>query len=71
MKTKIENDFTIRPRINRVEDLKKIAEQIQASPTALVNFFTDVGLEVFERSLPIIKEEIKITIFKKLGPKKP
>ena len=55
-------DETLRPRINSVDEIKKLAEDLRSSPTAVVNFLVDTGLEVLTRS----KEEIKQEMIKKL-----
>lgn len=60
------DDVVLRPRVNRVEDLNKLADEIKSTPTAIVNFLVDVGLECFERSIPKLKDEIKKTVNKKL-----
>ena len=36
----------LRPRVNRLEDLNKLAEELKSTPTAIVNFCVDVGIEV-------------------------
>lgn len=56
----------LRPRINRIDDLNKIADELKSTPTAIVNFLVDVGLECFERSLPKLKDQLKIEVNKKL-----
>lgn len=40
----------LRPRVNRLEDLNKLAEELKSTPTAIVNFCVDVGIEVLSRS---------------------
>ncbi len=61
------SDQVLRPRINRADDLKKLADEIKSTPTAIVNFLIDVGLECFERTLPKLKDEIKKTAEKKIS----
>jgi hypothetical protein len=60
------DDTVLRPRINRVEDLNKLADELKSTPTAIVNFLVDVGLECFERSIPRLKDEVKKQVNKKL-----
>lgn len=62
----IPDDRVLRPRVNRIDDLNKLADEIKSTPTAIVNFLVDVGLECFERTLPKLKEEIKKDVSKKL-----
>lgn len=64
--TAIPDERVIRPRVNRIDDINKLADQLKSSPTSIVNFFVDVGLECFERTLPMLKDEIKKTLDKKL-----
>ena len=52
-------DQVLRPRINRVEDLNKLADEIKSTPTAIVNFLVDVGLEVLERGKDGMKKELE------------
>ena len=52
----------IRPRITSSDRVKKLAEELRSSPTSIVNFFVDAGIEVLERS----KGEIKQELIKKL-----
>jgi hypothetical protein len=59
-------DQVLRPRVNRVDDINKLANEIKSTPTAIVNFLVDVGLECFERSIPKLKDEIKKNVDKKL-----
>ena len=40
----------LRPRVNRLEDLTKLADELKSTPTAIVNFCVDVGIEVLSRS---------------------
>ena len=53
---------TVRPRITQSEKLKKLAEEMRSSPTSIVNFLVDTGIEVLNRS----KDEIKREYGKKL-----
>ena len=57
--TAIPEERVLRPRVNRIDDLNKLADEIKSTPTAIVNFLIDVGLECFERSIPKLKDEIK------------
>ena len=59
-------DQVLRPRVNRAEDLIKLADEIKSSPTAIVNFLVDVGLEVLERGKNEMKKELKNQLTKKL-----
>jgi len=59
-------DQVIRPRINRVEDLQKLADEIKSTPTAIVNFLVDVGLEILERGKDGMKKELEIKLKKLL-----
>ena len=52
-------DAVIRPRVNRVEDLNRLADEIKSSPTAIVNFLVDVGLEILERGKDGMKKELE------------
>jgi len=65
-KSPIPDDRVLRPRVNRIDDLNKLADEIKSTPTAIVNFFIDVGLECFERSLPKLKDAIKKNVDKKI-----
>lgn len=67
LKNSIPEDRVLRPRVNRIDDLNKLADEIKSTPTAIVNFLVDVGLECFERSLPKLKEEIKKNVSKKIS----
>lgn len=40
----------LRPRIQNIEELIKLAEELKSTPTAIVNFCVDVGIEVLTRS---------------------
>lgn len=66
-KNSIPDDRVLRPRVNRIDDLNKLADDLKSTPTAIVNFLVDVGLECFERSIPILKDEIKKNVSKKLS----
>jgi len=59
-------DDVIRPRVNRVEDLNRLADEIKSSPTAIVNFLVDVGLEVLERGKDGMKKELQKKLTKLL-----
>ena len=50
---------SFRPRIDRLADLNKLADEIRSSPTAIVNLLVDVGLEVMERSKELIKKDVE------------
>lgn len=65
-KNSIPDDVVLRPRVNRVDDLNKLADELKSTPTAIVNFLVDVGLECFERSIPKLKDEVKKQVSKKL-----
>ena len=67
LKNPIPDDRVLRPRVNRIDDLNKLADEIKSTPTAIVNFLVDVGLECFERSLPKLKEEIKKNVSKRIS----
>ena len=62
----INQERVIRPRIKRIDDLNRVADQIKSSPNQIVNFFVDVGLDCFEDQLPKLTEQIKKSINKKL-----
>ena len=53
------DDNVLRPRINRVDDLNRLADEIKSSPTAIVNFLVDVGLEILERGKDGMKKELE------------
>ena len=59
-------DYEYRPRVNRIEDIMKIAEEIKSTPNGIVNFLVDVGLECFERAIPRLKEDLKKEVSKKI-----
>lgn len=59
-------DYEYRPRVNRIEDLMKLAEEIKSTPNGVVNFLVDIGLECFERAIPKLKEEVKKEVSKKI-----
>jgi len=40
----------LRPRIQNINELIKLAEELKSTPTAIVNFCVDVGIEVLTRS---------------------
>ena len=63
----IPDDRVLRPRVNRIDDLNKLADEIKSTPTAIVNFLVDVGLECFERSIPKLKDEIRKKVSKKIN----
>ena len=65
-KNPIPEDRVLRPRVNRIDDINRLADEIKSTPTAIVNFLVDVGLECFERAIPKLKDEIKKTATKKL-----
>jgi hypothetical protein len=65
-KNSIPEEVVLRPRVNRVDDLNKLADELKSTPTAIVNFLVDVGLECFERSIPRLKDEVKKRVSKKL-----
>jgi hypothetical protein len=60
------NDAILRPRINRVEDLNRLADEIKSTPTAIVNFLVDVGLEIMERGKDGMKKELEKKLTKLL-----
>jgi hypothetical protein len=60
------NDVVLRPRINRVEDLNRLADEIKSTPTAIVNFLVDVGLEIMERGKDEMKKELQKKLMKLL-----
>lgn len=62
-----EVDRVLRPRVNRIDDLNKLSNELKSTPTAIVNFFVDVGLEVLERTMPILKNEIEKEVKKKVN----
>jgi hypothetical protein len=66
-KNPIPEDRVLRPRVNRIDDINRLADEIKSTPTAIVNFLIDVGLECFERTLPKLKDEIKKTAEKKIS----
>lgn len=47
----------LRPRINNVEQVKQLATRFKTSPTSVVNFLVNVGVEVMNRGLDEIKKE--------------
>ena len=59
-------DQVLRPRVNRAEDLNKLADEIKSTPTAIVNFLIDVGLEVLERGKDGMKKELEKKLIKLL-----
>lgn len=65
-KNPIPDDRVLRPRVNRIDDLNKLADEIKSTPTAIVNFLVDVGLECFERAIPKLKDEVRKAATKKL-----
>jgi hypothetical protein len=66
LKNSIPDERVLRPRVNRIDDLNKLADEIKSTPTAIVNFLVDVGLECFEKSIPKLKDEIKKNVAKKI-----
>jgi hypothetical protein len=60
------DDTVLRPRINRVEDLNRLADEIKSTPTAIVNFLVDVGLEIMERGKDGMKKELEKKLTKLL-----
>lgn len=61
------NNYLYRPVIDQVERLLKISNEVKLNPNVVVNFLVDVGIECFERSIPILKDEIKKTVNKKIS----
>jgi hypothetical protein len=59
-------DPVLRPVIKRVDELNRLADEISSSPTAIVNFLVDVGLEVLTRGKDEMKKELKNQLTKKL-----
>ena len=59
---KDKNIDNFRARINRIEEVKKLADELKSSPTSIVNFLVDTGIEVLNRS----KEELKVELRSKL-----
>ena len=60
---------TLRPRINRLEDLIKLSEELKSTPTALVNFCVDVGIEALSRSKDEMIKHFKEVLKTKLDGK--
>lgn len=60
------NEKIYRPKINYVDEVNKICNELKVAPADIINFFTETGIEVLNRALPIIKEDIKKEIQKKL-----
>ncbi|HES59639.1 MAG TPA: hypothetical protein ENO18_04325 [Caldithrix sp.] len=60
---KTENDYysAFRPVVDPdlTERIKKLTSNYNLSSQKLVNFFTQIGCECMERSLPLIEESIK------------
>ena len=56
----------LRPRVNRLEDLTKLAEELKSTPTAIVNFCVDVGIEVLSRSKDEMVKHFKDVLKNKL-----
>ena len=56
----------LRPRVNRLEDLNKLADELKSTPTAIVNFCVDVGIEVLARSKDEMVKHFKDVIKGKL-----
>jgi len=65
-KSPVPEDRVLRPRVNRIDDINRLADEIKSTPTAIVNFLVDVGLECFERAIPKLKDEITKSAAKKL-----
>ena len=56
----------LRPRVNRLADLNKLADELKSTPTAIVNFFVDVGIEVLSRSRDEMVKHFKDVMKNKL-----
>jgi hypothetical protein len=61
------SDYEYRPRVNRLEDIMKLAEEIKGTPNGVVNFLVDIGLECFERAIPKLKDDLKKEVSKKIS----
>jgi len=48
-----------RAKINNIDKVKKLAEELRSTPTGVVNFLVDSGVEVLSRGSEEIKKEIK------------
>ncbi len=67
VKEKFDPDKNIlRPRVKRLEDLNKLAEELKSTPTAIVNFCVDVGIEVLSRSKDEMIKHFKAVLKNKL-----
>ena len=60
------DDRVLRPRVNRIDDLNRLSDEIKSTPTAIVNFLVDIGLEVLERGTAGMKKELSKKIQKLL-----
>lgn len=56
----------LRPRVDRLEDLQKLADELKSTPTAIVNFCVDVGIEVMSRSKDEMIKHFKDVLKNKL-----
>lgn len=56
----------LRPRINNIDELLKLAEELKSTPTAIVNFCVDVGIEVLSRSKDEMIKHFKEVLKNKL-----
>jgi len=73
IKTEIKKDITaleLRPRINSAKEVKALADDLRSTPTALVNFIVDTGIEVLTRGKQEIKRELVNNLKRALGAKK-
>lgn len=61
------NNYLYRPVIEQAERLLKLSNDIKINPNIVVNFLVDVGIECFERSIPVLKDEIKKTVNSKIS----
>lgn len=57
--SKFPDEYTFRPIVKKFQDLVDLANQIESSPTKLINFFAEVGIEVFKRSLNEFEKEFR------------
>lgn len=56
----------LRPRVNRYDELNKLAEELKSTPTAIVNFCVEVGIEVLSRSKDEMIKHFKDVLKNKL-----
>lgn len=63
-------EYNFRPVVKKFAELVDLANQVQSSPTKLVNFFAEVGIEVFKRSLNEFEKEFRERINKTIKEKK-